>query len=79
MQSRKNNARVVYKMNACYIFRTTYFQIPVEEGEKTGLEAFWSLPSAHWSDWGQVTPQWAGELQLYTHTQCTLTAGVTSY
>lgn len=39
------------------------------EGEKARLEAFWSLPSAHWPDWGQVTPQCPSETQLYTGRQ----------
>lgn len=44
--------------------------------EKARLEAFWSLPSVHWPDWGQVTPQCPSERQLYTdrqtHTQSQL-------
>lgn len=39
------------------------------EREAARLEAFWSLPCAHWPDWGQVSPQCSGEPQLYTGRQ----------
>ena len=39
------------------------------ERETARLEAFWSLPPAHWPDWGQVSPQCLGEPQLYTGRQ----------
>lgn len=49
------------------------FQTPVKERkrgrERALLEAFWSLPSAHWPDWGQVSPQCSSEPRLYTGRQ----------
>lgn len=63
-----------------YIALTTYLKSQWERvrqrerkrervGERARLEAFWSLPSVHWPDWGQVSPQCSGEPQLYTGRQ----------
>lgn len=52
-----------------YLFPNPSGRQRESERGKARLEAFWSLHSAHWPGWGQVTPQCPGEPQLYTGRQ----------